>query len=237
MPDHPLSPGGETFALLDTSVLLPPRLSDVLFDLAGQKLFHPRWSAKIENEFLDNWADVVTPKPALPQAVTGRVQVYPQGKKDGALHRLNCFKAAAGREHQVPGYDAQDVLSKVPPGVHRGDRHLVAAALVLRDALAAEGETEGTRAKVVLVSANTRHLAVKDTEKLGVDVMTPGEFIDTFLTIAKSRVEKALKKAMADLTNPPYTKEQLLAALRLHGANETAAHFAKEWKVKMYATR
>ena len=203
----------------------------MLFDLAGQKLFHPRWSAKIEDEFLDNWADVVTSKPVLPRAATGSLQAHPPGKRDGALHRLNCFKAAAGPEHQVPGYDARDVLSRVPHRVHRGDRHLVAAALVLRDALPVE--REGALAKVILVSANTRHLAVKDTEKLGVDVMTPGEFIDTFLTIAKSRVGKALKNAMADLTNPPYTKEQLLAALRLHGANETAAHFARQWKVSL----
>lgn len=112
MPDHPLSPGGETFALLDTSVLLPPRLS--------------------------------------------------------------------------------------------------------------------VRTKIILVSGNTRHLAVKDTQKLGIDVMKPGEFIDALLMAAKSRVGRALKKAVADLTDPPYTKEQLLAALRLHGAHKTAAHFAEQ---------
>ena len=35
---HPLSPGGNTLVVLDTCVLLPSRLSDVLFDLmlAGQ---------------------------------------------------------------------------------------------------------------------------------------------------------------------------------------------------------
>ncbi len=233
MPDHPLSSGGETFALLDASVLLPPRLSDVLFDLAGQRLFHPRWTATIEEEFLDNWAEVVTPKPALPRASTTGAPVYAPETKAAAQHRLNCFRAAAGQEHEVPGHDAQDVLSRVPPRVHHGDRHLVAAALVLRDALSAEG----ARARVILVSANIRHLAVKDTAKLGVDVMTPGEFIDAFLTIAKSRVENALKKAMADLTNPSYTKVQLLAALRLHGAKETATHFAVKWKISVRALR
>lgn len=139
MPDHPLSPGGETFALLDTSVLPPPGLSDVLFDLAGQRLFHPRWTATIEDAFLDNWADAMTSKPASPRTATPNLPVNAQEKKAGAQHRLNCFRAAAGPEPEVPGDGAQDVLSRVPPGVHHGDRHLVAAALVLRDALSDEG--------------------------------------------------------------------------------------------------
>ena len=33
MGDHPLSPGGNTLVILDACVLLPSRLSDVLFDL------------------------------------------------------------------------------------------------------------------------------------------------------------------------------------------------------------
>ena len=33
MDRHPLTPGGNTLVILDTCVLLPSRLSDVLFDL------------------------------------------------------------------------------------------------------------------------------------------------------------------------------------------------------------
>lgn len=43
--NHPLSPGGITHALLDANVLLPPRLSDVLFDLCLEGLFSARWNA------------------------------------------------------------------------------------------------------------------------------------------------------------------------------------------------
>ena len=42
MADHPLSPGGETYAVPDANVLLPPRLSDVLFDLQQTGIYHPR---------------------------------------------------------------------------------------------------------------------------------------------------------------------------------------------------
>jgi hypothetical protein len=41
-----LSPGGKTLALLDTNALLPPRLSDILFDMCLERLYCPRWKKK-----------------------------------------------------------------------------------------------------------------------------------------------------------------------------------------------
>ena len=48
--DQPLSPGDDTLVVLDTCALLPPRLSDVLFDLALEGLYLPHWTAEIEAE-------------------------------------------------------------------------------------------------------------------------------------------------------------------------------------------
>ena len=60
MPEHhPLSPQGDTLAVLDACVLLPPRLSDVLFDLYLEGLYLPYWTRKIEDEFLKHWAEVI----------------------------------------------------------------------------------------------------------------------------------------------------------------------------------
>jgi len=56
--DHPLSPCGSTYCVLDANVLLPARLSDVLFDLHAVGLYFPRWTVDIENEFLDHWTKV-----------------------------------------------------------------------------------------------------------------------------------------------------------------------------------
>jgi len=39
MDRHPLTPGGNTLVILDTCVLLPSRLSDVLFDLMLEGLY------------------------------------------------------------------------------------------------------------------------------------------------------------------------------------------------------
>lgn len=40
--DHPLTRGGSTLAVLDAKALLPPRLSDLLFDLFMIGLYYPR---------------------------------------------------------------------------------------------------------------------------------------------------------------------------------------------------
>lgn len=52
--DHPLSPGGAPLAVLDANALLPPRLSDLLFDLFIGGLDQPRWTHAIETEFIKN---------------------------------------------------------------------------------------------------------------------------------------------------------------------------------------
>jgi hypothetical protein len=51
MDHHPLSPGGNTLVLLDACVLLPSRLSDVLFDLMLAGLYFAYWTADVEAEF------------------------------------------------------------------------------------------------------------------------------------------------------------------------------------------
>ena len=48
----PAQPGvGGVYAVLDACVLIPERLSDMLFDLALQHCFQPLWTVDIEAEF------------------------------------------------------------------------------------------------------------------------------------------------------------------------------------------
>ena len=48
MDRHPLSPGGNTLVILDTCVLVPSRLSDVLFDLMLEGLHFAYWTGDVE---------------------------------------------------------------------------------------------------------------------------------------------------------------------------------------------
>ena len=199
---HPLSPRGSTLVILDTCVLLPSRLSDVLFDLMLEGLYFAYWTGDVETEFLRNWP-----------------QVHPDASKSGAK-RLKAFQRATNNGHLITGYDDAVFMSRVPARVHENDRHLVAAALVMVNGL--DEEDDPALHKVMIVSDNTKHLAVADTRKLGIEVIKAGAFLDRLFEAEPQRTSQAIAKSLSDLTKPPYTVAELVAALRLHGAKATA---------------
>ena len=223
--DHPLSPGGITHALLDTNALLPPRLSDILFDLCLQGLFSARWTVDIEAEFLRNWPRVVAKQRKAGSAPFATQAAIEQAK---AARRLACFKGAV-LEHEVFGHDNPAVLASVPSAVNPGDKHVAAAGLVLLS----YGQEFNVNDKVNIVSNNLHHLAASDMAQLGVSVVSPGGFIDSLARADSNRVGLALGNSIGSLKDPPYTREQLLDALLLHGAEKTVQHFAAAWGVKL----
>ena len=225
--DVGLPKGNSTYAVLDANVLLPPRLSDVLFDLYLSGIYIPRWTQDIEIEFERNWTQVKTglKGSALKayKASTDELKDTPQ-----ALKRLSAFRNAVGVEWEILGHDALKVRNQVPAKVDKGDIHVVAAAIQLKSVLLSDGSATDN---VVIVSSNLKHLAIKDTAKLGIDVMHPGVFIDHMFATDCQRVEAALTKSLKDLKNPPYTQAELLDALALHGAKNTVKHFRKYWSL------
>jgi hypothetical protein len=206
---HPLSPGDHTLVILDACVLLPSRLSDVLFDLMLEGLYSAYWTDVVEAEFLRNW-------PA----------VHPDAVQSGA-RRLKAFQRATRNGHMIFGHDSPATLRRVPARVQANDRHLVAAALVLLNGLDEEDHPE--QYKVLIVSSNTKHLAVTETRKLGIEVVNPGNFLDSLFAADPERTGRAIAKSLGDLKKPPYSKQEMLAALRLHGAKRLATGLAATW--------
>ena len=202
MDRHPLSPGGNTLVILDTCVLLPSRLSDVLFDWMLEGLYFAYWTGDVEAEFLRNWP-----------------QVHPNASKSGAK-RLKAFQRATNHGHLITGHEDNAFMSRVPARVHDNDRHLIAAALVMVNGL--DEEDDPALHKVMIVSDNTKHLAVADTRKLGIEIIKAGPFLDRLFFAVPARVSPAIAKSLSNLTKPPYTAAELVAALRLHGAKATA---------------
>jgi hypothetical protein len=209
MANHPLSPGGNTLVILDACVLLPSRLSDVLFDLMLEGLYFAYWTDEVEAEFLRNW----------PFVHTDAIQ---SGAK-----RLKAFQRATREGHMIFGHNSPAVMQDVPARVHANDRHLVAAALVLIKGLTDEDQPD--LHKVLIVSNNTRHLAITDTRQLGIEVVKPGYFLDSLFAADSERAVRALAKSLSDLKKPPYSKREMLAALRLHGAKAMAAGLSNTW--------
>lgn len=230
MANHPLTPDGRTYALLDTNALIPPRLSDVLFDCAGHGLFFPRWTLEIEKEFVDNWGDVIYSVQKSTRATRKATKFSPPPEHVAAAHkRLKAFRRAVGIEWEIVGYDDPDMILRVPDSVDSGDAHLVAACLILCDSLSEEAGEH----RVFLVSKNLKHLSVNALKPLGVEVLKPGKFIDLLWKAEPDRMESALRKTVSDLTS--YSEEQLLSSLSFHGASETARHFSRLWNVKISA--
>jgi len=207
MDRHPLTSGGNTLVILDTCVLLPSRLSDVLFDLMLEGLYFAYWTGDVGAEFLRNWP-----------------HVHPDASKSDAK-RLKAFQRATNNGHLITGYDGTAFMDYAPARVHDNDRHLIAAALVMVNGL--DEEDDPALHKVMIVSDNTKHLAVTDTRKLGVEVIKAGAFVDRLFDAAPARVSQAITKSLSDLTKPPYTVAELVAALRLHGAKATADSLAQ----------
>lgn len=174
-----------------------------------------------EGEFLEHWAEVVLAKSKADRKAMRLSSANPVHLQL-ATRRLKCFRAAVGVEYEVFGYQRKSVIDRIPEKVDAGDKHLVAAALVLRDYCDPEDQ-------IYLVSDNTKHLAVKEVAALGIEVIKPGKFVDKLFAAAPDRVAAALERTLTDLKNPPYTRAQLLGALQLHGASKVVSHFEKVW--------
>jgi len=213
---------------LDANVLLPPRLSDLLFDCALAGLYCPRWTQDIEDEFVKHFGAVVLTKGKQARLAAAAAGPDPAHIAK-ARHRLGCFRAAVGPEYEVLLYDKPEYVAKVPKAVDKGDIHVASAALVLRGL----SDEEGLSDKVCIVSNNLAHLAAKDMASLGIAVVSPGAFIDELNKAAPDRVEQALLKTVNDLTTPPFSMADLLGLLDAHGAKATAKHWSKQWQLKI----
>ena len=231
VPDHPLSLAGSTYAILDANVLLPPRLSDVLFDL--RDLYFPRWTVDIETEFLRNWAQVVKRLKGAELKAYKAASPHPDDMRKAA-RRLDAYRDAVGDEYRLIGYGTNHIAKQVPAAVNKGDIHVAQAAILLRHLLVSEGLVSD---KTFLVSSNVKHLAAKDMAGLGIEVIRPGAFVDLLFHAAQDRVSQALEQTVSDLTSPPYTKGDLLGSLSLHGAKAVVKHFSKAWGVRLPSSK
>ncbi|MBI3155424.1 MAG: PIN domain-containing protein [Burkholderiales bacterium] len=186
-----------TLVVLDTCVLMPPRLSDVLMDLRGEELFSLHWTTAIEVEYLRNM-----------QTAFG----FPQEAVRGRL------RAMRGRCPEWEVHVSPAARAKVPAKVDPEDGHVAAAALTLRHYV--DEERDPAAYQVFLVTDNVRHFARGEMGKLGVEVMKAGAFLDRVYGEHPEETGRAVQRAVSDLSRAPYTEGELLAALEAHGARK-----------------
>lgn len=198
----------DTLVLLDTCVLLKPRVSDVIMDLRAEGVFSAHWTENIDAEFLRN---------------LHKIYEVPLHK---AQNRLRAMKARCP-EWEVPMSSAD--YEAVPGAVDPKDRHVAAAALALRHAADKDMEADepGTTYDVILVTDNVQDLAKTPMKALGVRVMQAGAFLDATYKAEPEASTRAVLQAARDLKKPPYTVAELLQVLRQEGAKILVSRMSK----------
>jgi hypothetical protein len=197
---------GSTHVVLDTCVLMPPRLSDVLMDLRLEGVFSLHWTQDIDAEYLKNMEGALG------------------FSRRAAETRLRAMKK------RCPAWEIHSpllALPHVPPGVHANDRPVAAASLRMRKYV--DENQDSQDGEVFLVTDNTRHFAVPAMARLGVLVMKAGSFLDYVYQRHPEALERAVIRSVSDLATPPYTRAQMLKALRTHGAVAVADDIAAAW--------
>jgi hypothetical protein len=115
-------------------------------------------------------------------------------------------------------------MSLVPSGVDPKDVHVIAAAIVVK----AYAEPKD---RVFAVSANVAHLDKSEVAKLGIEVLSPGHFIDAMAKTGDPRFEEAMSQTIRDRAGKAFGQEDLLSCLLTHKARKAAERLAKLWNV------
>lgn len=162
--------------LLDSCVLYPYELRDLLLEIAHEHLYRVHWSAQILEDTVRN---LVADARSTPEKAS---------------------RFCAAMERAFP-----EALVEPPPGLadqlgcDPGDRHVLAAAI------AAKAE--------VIVTLNVRHFPTEVLEPLGIEAVTPDQFLCNLLDLDPGAMHGCLETIAARQSNPARTAQALLQIL------------------------
>lgn len=162
--------------LLDSCVLYPYELRDLLLEIAHEHLYRVHWSPQILEDTVRN---LVADARSTPEKAS---------------------RFCAAMERAFP-----EALVEPPPGLadqlgcDPGDRHVLAAAI------AAKAE--------VIVTLNVRHFPTEVLEPLGIEAVTPDQFLCNLLDLDPGAMHGCLETIAARQRNPARTAQALLQIL------------------------
>lgn len=220
--NYPLSPHGRTLVVLDTNILLSIRLSDILFDMMLKKLFDVKWTKDIEAEFLKHAPD------RYKKAGVSDEVAYQNGAR-----RLSILRRATRGTYKLLGYEDKFIQDQIPEKVDPKDRHVVAAAIRLLQL----SKSEDCDDKVILLTENLKDMAVSEVEKLGIQILGAGQFIDTLVRCAPLSSIESLKISHEGLDSPPISHENFLNILNLYKSKHAVEVMCKEWGISDFVPK
>jgi predicted nucleic acid-binding protein len=162
--------------LLDSCVLYPYELRDLLLEIAHEHLYRVHWSPQILEDTVRN---LLADARSTPEKAS---------------------RFCAAMERAFP-----EALVEPPPGLadqlgcDPGDRHVLAAAI------AAKAE--------VIVTLNVRHFPTEVLEPLGIEAVTPDQFLCNLLDLDPGAMHGCLETIAARQRNPARTAQALLQIL------------------------
>ncbi|MCX5966690.1 MAG: PIN domain-containing protein [Cyanobacteria bacterium] len=162
--------------LLDSCVLYPYELRDLLLEIAHEHLYRVHWSPQILEDTVRNLL------------------------ADARSTQEKASRFCAAMERAFP-----EALVEPPPGLadqlgcDPGDRHVLAAAI------AAKAE--------VIVTLNVRHFPAEVLEPLGIEAVTPDQFLCNLLDLDPGAMHGCLETIAARQRNPARTAQALLQIL------------------------
>ena len=162
--------------LLDSCVLYPYELRDLLLEAAHNHLYRVHWSARILEDTVRNLL------------------------ADGRTTQQQAARFSAEMERVFP-----EALVEPPPGLadhlgcDPGDRHVLAAAI------AAKAEA--------IVTLNLRHFPTEVLAPLGIEAVTPDQFLCNLLDLDSGSIHGCLQAMAARQRNPTRNVQALLQIL------------------------
>jgi len=137
--------------LLDSCVLYPYELRDLLLEAAHEQLYRVHWSPQILEDTVRNLlADARTTREKARRLCAAMKRVFPEA----------LVEPPSGLADQL--------------GCDPGDRHVLAAAI------AAKAE--------VIVTLNVRHFPAEVLAPLGIEAVTPDQFLCSLLDLAPNAI-------------------------------------------------
>jgi len=159
--------------LLDSCVLYPYELRDLLLEAAHEQLYRVHWSPQILEDTVRNLlADARTTREKARRLCAAMKRVFPEA----------LVEPPSGLADQL--------------GCDPGDRHVLAAAI------AAKAE--------VIVTLNVRHFPAEVLAPLGIEAVTPDQFLCNLLDLAPNAIQACLEAIAARQRNPSRTAQVLL---------------------------
>ena len=184
-------------AVVDANVLYPASLRDLFLTLATSRLYLPKWTDKIHEEWMENLLDEDRKRHNPPRLERARLE-----RTRDLMERASPRSRVTDNESLIPTLSLPDA----------DDRHVLAAAI-------ASGAP-------VIVTFNRRDFPRSTLADYGIRAVHPDDFLCGLYDDAPEQFRSAIGQILDRLKNPPRSWAEHIELLRDNRLPKLAARLA-----------